>query len=103
MTGNPRKHDEREDHGVIEVVGFVLIIAVIITSVGLLYVAAFQSMHSYQDDEQVKSATQGMEALTSNFNDVLRQDKVDQRSSELVLQDGTIRLEEGTHLTINVN
>ncbi|MFC4986617.1 MULTISPECIES: DUF7289 family protein [Saliphagus] len=93
-----------EDRGVSEVVGFILVFAVVIISVGLLYTTAFQSMHSYQEGEQVKSAAQGMEALASNFNDVLRQGGTDQRSGELTLRDGTVRTDgSGGSLTVDID
>lgn len=86
-----------------EVVAFILVFAVILISVGLLYATAFQSMHSYQEVEQVRSAAQGMEALASNFNDVQRQGGTEQRSGELTLRDGTVRTGgEGTDLIIRI-
>lgn len=90
-----RHREGSEDRGVSEVVAFVLVFAVILVSVGLLYVTAFQSMHSYQEGEQVKSAANGMEALTSNFDDVTRQGGTEQRSGELTLRDGTVRTGDG--------
>lgn len=92
------------DRGVSEVVAFVLVFAVVISSVGILYVTAFQSMHSYQEGEQVQSAAQGMDALVSNLNDVQSQGGTEQRSGELTLRDGTIRTGgEGATLTVQVD
>ncbi|WP_255170020.1 DUF7289 family protein [Natrononativus amylolyticus] len=75
--------------------GFVLVFAIIIGSVGLLYVTGFQAMEDYQEGEQIHNAERAMDALADNFNDVMRYDAIEERSGELALRDGTISTGDG--------
>ena len=92
------------DRGVSEVVAFILVFAMILGSVGLLYSTAFGAMTDYQETEQQINAERAMEALADNFNDVIRDNGVNQRSGELSLREGTVSTSgSGTTLDITVN
>ncbi|QSW98096.1 DUF7289 family protein [Haloterrigena alkaliphila] len=95
---------ESADRGVSEVVAFVLVFAMILGSVGILYSTAFGAMSDYQETEQQINAERAMEALADNFNDVIRDNGVNQRSGELSLREGTVSTSgSGTTLDITVN
>ncbi|WP_246999987.1 DUF7289 family protein [Halosolutus gelatinilyticus] len=94
--------DTTDDRGVTEVLGFILVFATILGSVGLLYMTGFQAMSDYQENEQLTNAERAMDSLADNFNDVARYDGVDQRYGELTLRGGTIRTG-GESTTIEIN
>ena len=90
-----------DDRAVSEVVAFVLIFGMILVSVGLLYTVGFQAMHDYQENEQLTNAERAMDALSDNFNDVLRYSGVDQRYGEISMREGTVTTSgDGTIITI---
>ncbi|WP_231378821.1 hypothetical protein [Natrinema sp. J7-1] len=63
----------------------------------------FQAMTDYSDGEQLRNSERAMEALTENFNDVLRYDGIDKRRGELSLREGTFSSDsDGTELDISV-
>ncbi|ELY42157.1 DUF7289 family protein [Natronorubrum tibetense] len=93
-----------DDRGVSEVVAFVLVFGMILVSVGLLYTVGFQAMHDYQENEQLKNAERAMDALSDNFNDVLRYSGVDQRYGEISMREGTVTTSgDGTTLNITID
>jgi len=92
------------DRGVSEVIGFILVFAIILGSVTLLSMTGFQAMQDYQEGEQLRNAERAMEAFAENANDVMRYDGIDTRRGELALQEGTIRTSDrGTTLNITIN
>jgi len=101
----PRLSGKRsDDRGVSEVIGFILVFAIIITSVTLLSMTGFQAMRDYQDGEQLRNAERAIEAFAENANDVMRYDSIDTRQGELSLQEGTVTTSStGTNLTINID
>ncbi|WP_121742296.1 DUF7289 family protein [Natronorubrum halophilum] len=93
-----------DDRGVSEVIAFILVFAMILGSVGLLYVTGFQAMGDYQETEQLVNAERAMDALADNFNDVLGHNGVNQRYGELSLRDGTVSTgADGTKIDITLD
>ncbi|WP_254862462.1 DUF7289 family protein [Halovivax gelatinilyticus] len=98
-----RSDGRSTDRGVSEVVGFVIVFGLIIASVGVLYMTGFQAMGDFQQSEQQNNADFAMDALAENFNDIVRNDGVLERSGELNLREGTIQVEsDGSIKHINV-
>lgn len=94
---------ETDSRGVSEVVAFILVFAIILTSVGVLYSTGFQAMNSYQENEQLRNAERAMGSLADNLNDVLRYSGIEQRQGELSLREGTVRTgDSGTKLNITI-
>ncbi|SDJ93732.1 DUF7289 family protein [Natronorubrum texcoconense] len=92
-----------DDRAVSEVVAFVLVFGMILVSVGLLYTVGFQAMHDYQENEQLTNAERAMDALSDNFNDVLRYSGVDQRYGEISMREGTVTTSgDGTAIDIEI-
>lgn len=79
-----------DDRGVSELIGFVVVFGIIISSVGLLYMTGFSAMSDYQEHEQTKNAERAMDTLAENFNDIVRNDGVEYRAGELTLRTGTL-------------
>ena len=92
-----------DDRGVSEVVAFILVFAIILGSVGLLYSTAFGAMLDYQENERETNAVRAMDALTENFNDVVRRNGVNERYGELSLREGAVATaDDGTTVTVTV-
>ncbi|MFP8955228.1 hypothetical protein ACLI4Y_00755 [Natrialbaceae archaeon A-CW3] len=98
-----REPTEPDERAVSEVLAFILVFTIVIGSVTIVSVFGMQSLTSYQEGEQLRNAERAMDALSDNFNDVVRYDGITTRSGELNLRDGSITTNhEGTELTINV-
>ncbi|MFC6718531.1 hypothetical protein ACFQGT_01025 [Natrialbaceae archaeon GCM10025810] len=92
------RNDER---GISEVLAFIFVFAIIITSVGVLYSVGFSSMNDYQENEQLRNAERAMEALGDNFDDIHRHAGVGQRHGELSLRQGTVVVDdESTQMNV---
>lgn len=93
-----------DDRAVSEVLSFVLIFGIIMTSVAVLSMTGFQAMDDYQRTEQLRNAEHAMGALADNFNDVLRYDGIDRRYGELALREGTVTVGSGgTEINVSVD
>ncbi|UTF54066.1 DUF7289 family protein [Natronosalvus rutilus] len=93
-----------EDRAVSEVLAFILVFTIIIGSVTMVSVFGMQSLTSYQEGEQLRNAERAMDALSDNFNDVVRYDGVTARAGELNLRGGSVSTaHKGTELTVFVN
>ena len=102
-TDSLRTDGRTNDRGVSEVLGFILVFAIILGSVTLLSMTGFQAMQNYQEGEQLRNAERAMEAFAENANDVMRYDGIDTRRGELSLQEGTVRTSgSGTELNITI-
>lgn len=95
--------DGHEERAVSEVLAFVLVFGVILTSVALLSGFGFQAISDVQELEQTNNAERAMISLADNFNDVLRYDGVDERFGELSQSGGSITTggaDDGTRVDI---
>ncbi|WP_312910397.1 DUF7289 family protein [Natronosalvus caseinilyticus] len=102
MFDRTTTHD-REDRAVSEVLAFILVFTIIIGSVTMVSVFGMQSLTSYQEGEQLRNAERAMDALSDNFNDVVRYDGVTARAGELNLRGGSVSTaHQGTELTIEI-
>lgn len=93
----------RDDRGVSEVLAFVLVFGIILSSVTILSVTGFQALEGYQEVEQQRNADRAMLTLADNFNDVLRYDGVEERYGELAVRGGTIAIDEDGGAKINID
>ncbi|RZV08091.1 hypothetical protein BDK88_3053 [Natrinema hispanicum] len=102
-TDSLRTDGRTNDRGVSEVLGFILVFAIILGSVTLLSMTGFQAMQDYQEGEQLRNAERAMEAFAENANDVMRYDGIDTRRGELSLQEGTVTTSDsGTKINITM-
>ncbi|GAB3668770.1 DUF7289 family protein [Halopiger thermotolerans] len=101
--GRPTLPLQRDERAVSELIAFILVFGIILSSVAVLSVTGFQAMEDYQEVEQQRNADRAMTALAANFNDVLRSDGVEQRYGELTLRGGTITVDEGVALNVSVD
>ncbi|RQG99677.1 DUF7289 family protein [Natrarchaeobius oligotrophus] len=92
-----------DDRGVTEVLSFVLVFSIVLTSVILVGLVGFQAIEDYQENEKLGNAERAMDAFADNANDVVRNDGVTHRSGTLTLREGTVSPgEAGTTLDATV-
>lgn len=94
----------QNDRAVSDVLAFILVFGIILTSVATLSMFGFQAMTDYQEGEQQRNAGRAMESLAENFNDVMRYDGIEERRGELSLRDGAVTSgTDGTKLNVSVD
>ncbi|OIB57071.1 DUF7289 family protein [Natrialba sp. SSL1] len=102
-TEQPPGRFSGDNRGVSEVIAFVLVFGIILSSVALLSMTGFQAMEDYQENEQLQNAERAMDALAENYNDVLQHSAIEERYAELSLREGTVSTgSDGTELTITI-
>lgn len=88
-----------EKRGVSDVVAFVFVFSIIITSVGIVSAFGFGALRDIQNDEQAVNAVRGMEALGHNLGNIQR-GHAPGRTGELKLSDGTVYVEEQSEMAV---
>ena len=95
MSERPR----RVDRGVSEVLGFVLIFAMITSSVGVVYVVGFDGLVGARDYERLNNAERAFDVLADNVEDITNR-RAPSRATEIKLADAG--LEMGDPVVVNV-
>ncbi|MFC4406113.1 DUF7289 family protein [Haloarchaeobius iranensis] len=91
----------RDDRSVSDVLAFVLVFSIIITSVGLVYSIGFSSLNDFQESEQKTNAARAFDAFSSVFDDV-EEGRAVARNGELRLSGGTIEVSRESEFDIRV-
>ncbi|MFT4882055.1 MAG: hypothetical protein ACI9HI_002075, partial [Salinirussus sp.] len=89
-----------DDRGVSEVVGYVLIISLVITTVGVVSVSGVSVLQDAREAEQVENAKRAFDLLADNVEDIYREG-APSRSTEVQLGSAQLVAERTT--TINVS
>lgn len=90
-----------DDRSVSDVLAFVLVFSIIITSVGLVYSVGFSSLSDFQESEQKTNAARAFDALSTVFDDV-QEGRAVARNGEFKLNGGTIQLSRESEFAIRV-
>lgn len=90
------------DRGVSEVIAFVLIFSIVITSVGLLYTAGFGSINQIQEDETDRSAQRAFSASAVALQDIQR-GQGEHRAFDVELSGRTMTVDEDLSLSVSVD
>lgn len=85
--------ERTDDRAVSEVLGFVLIFALITSAVGLTYVIGFDGLTATRDYERVNNAERAFRVLGDNVDDVARTE-APSRATEIRLYDAGLRIGE---------
>lgn len=91
-----------DDRGVSEVLAFVVVFSIIITSVGLVYSIGFGSLNDFQEGEQKTNSVRAFDAFSTVFDDI-QQGRAVTRSGELKLSGGTIQVTDDSEFDVRVN
>jgi hypothetical protein len=90
------------DRGVSEVIAFILIFSIVITSVGLLYTAGFGSLNQIQESETDRSAERAFSASAIALEDIQR-GRGSYRAFDVELSGRTITVDDAATLEVRVN
>ena len=90
-----------DERSVSDVLAFVIVFSIIITSVGLVYSVGFSSLDQFQEGEQKSNAVRAFDALSVGFDDIER-DRSPARSGAIQLNGGTIQVADGTEFDVSV-
>jgi hypothetical protein len=82
-----------------EIIGFVLIFALIVSTTGVVYVAGFSSLENARTAEELNNVERAFDVLDDNVRDVSRR-SAPSRATELSLGNGGIALAESTNVTV---
>lgn len=93
--GTMTKKDETGKRAVSEVVGYVIVIGIIITSVGMVYSNAFPLFTDTQDRETFKNAEEFLSVLRGNFDDMTERG-IQKRGTEVRLKDSALDIRDGS-------
>jgi hypothetical protein len=83
-------------------VGFLLIFAIIITSVGAISTFGYDALLDLRESEQLNNADRAFEILKANFDEVARGD-APRRTGQIDLNDGSLRVRNDTIIDVTVN
>lgn len=89
------------DRAVSDTLGFALVFALIISSVGVVTVFGFGSLQDARDFERVNNAERAFDILADNLNDIHEYDAPN-RATELRLADAQLSKGESTRLTVEI-
>lgn len=87
------------DRGVSEVLGFVLVFALVIGTIGMVYATGFSGLQDARDAERVNNVERAFDVLADNLED-LHRSGVPSRATEVKLAGGSLRT--GEPVTIEV-
>ncbi|MFC7177433.1 DUF7289 family protein [Halosegnis marinus] len=87
------------DRAVSEVIGFVLVFSLVLSSVSVVYVVGFGGLQDARDAEQLTNAERAFDVLADNMDDIHR-DNAPNRATEFKLYDA--RIDVGDPVTFNV-
>lgn len=91
-----------DTRAVSDVIAFVLVFSIIITSVGALYAVGFGSLNDLQEGEQNANAERSMTALAVAMDDVLKE-RAGDRAADIDLAGRTMGVDDGYELDIEVD
>lgn len=89
------------ERAVSDVLAFVLVFSIIITSVGLVYSIGFSSLSDFQEAEQKTNAARAFDAFSAVFDDI-QEGRAVARNGELRLNGGTIQLSRESEFELRV-
>lgn len=89
-----------DDRAVSETLGFVLVFALVASTVAIVSLAGFTSLEEIKDDEQTNNAQRAFDVLAENMADVQEKD-APSRATEISLENAQIGT--GDPITIRVN
>lgn len=89
------------DRAVSEVLAFVLVFSLIISSVGLLYAVGFDGVENLREGQQTASGQQAFEAVAVAFDDIQR-DRGIARAAPIELSDRSISVDGSSSIAVEV-
>ena len=88
-----------DERGVSDVVGFVLVFALVTATVGVVYTTGIQGLTGSRDVERVNNAERAFDVFANNVDDVIRRG-APSRATEVKLADADLHY--GAPVTVNL-
>ena len=88
------------DRGVSDMIAFVIVFSLIITSVGITYTFGYTTLSDYQEGEQKRNAERAFVALSNNFGEI-ESGRIEARAGELRLAGGRLSVENDSVITVS--
>lgn len=95
-----RRRPGRRERAVSEIIGYILVFALIVATVGLVSVGGLPTLDSARESEQVQNAERAFDVLDSNMAEVYERG-APSRATELNAEDATVEIREA--VTFNVS
>lgn len=89
------------DRGLSDVIGFVLVFSLVISTVAVVYVAGFSGLENARDAERIGNAERAFDVLADNMADMYRND-APSRKTALNLAGSELYLDDPTTFTVTV-
>ena len=89
------------NRAVSEVLGFILVFALVTTTMSFVYVSDLASLEERRDAERIDNAERAFDVLADNVEDIYRRD-APSRATEIRLAEARLRLADSTEITISV-
>jgi hypothetical protein len=83
-----------------ETIGFVLVFALVVTTIATLYVVGIPALEDARDSERIDNMERAFEVLDANFDDIVRQ-SAPSRGTEIKLSGGQLSMGNQTTITLN--
>ncbi|MFC6906299.1 DUF7289 family protein [Halalkalicoccus tibetensis] len=90
------------DRGVSEALGFVLIFALVVTTLGVVYVTGMAGLTDARDAERVNNAERAFDVLADNVEAITHRD-APSRATEVKLADAGLRVESRDRIAVSVD
>jgi hypothetical protein len=87
--------------GVSQLIGFVLVFAIVVTMVGVTYAAGVGSLGALRNAEQANNAERGFQSLSHNVDDIVYGDAT-RRVTSIKLGGGTLRYGDSVRMNLTV-
>ncbi|WP_439025979.1 DUF7289 family protein [Haloarchaeobius sp. DT45] len=94
-----RAHVDRR--AVSDVIAFVIVFSIIITSVGVVYGIGFSSLNEFQEGEQKTNAARAFQALSVSLDDI-QEGAAPGRSGAIQLNEGTLQVARQSRILVDV-
>lgn len=88
------------DRGVSDIVGFVLVFAIIVATVGVVYATGMSGLQNVRDAERVDNAERAFDVLADNVDDITQRNAPG-RATEIKLADAQLRAGEPTTISVS--
>lgn len=89
-----------DERAVSEVVGFILVFALVLGTISFVYVGGFTQLEETRDHEQMSNAKRAFDVLANNFEDLGR-GQAPSRATEIKLAGAGLQTTEPTVITVN--
>lgn len=87
--------------GVSEVVSFVLVFGLVVSTIGIVYVSGFSGLDDVQENERLSNAERAFDVLADNMDDIYRED-APSRATEIKLSEAQLMTTDATNLRVEI-